>query len=271
MERERDNIRLVEYDILRKHPEVYAFSTYRQGGVSTGAYASLNCTPYVGDDPQCVLRNQQILAEALPCRPQELVIPWQNHGTQSLAIDEAYLAATPDERHRMLQGVDALMTSLPGVCLCISTADCIPILLYDHTHRVIAAVHAGWRGTVSMIVLHTLRRMHELYDTEGEDLSACIGPGISCYAFEVGTEVADAFHKAGYTLDGIIYYDPTRNKNHIDLPRANAIQLEQFGLLDSQIEDCRICTYSQCEDFFSARRLGIKSGRILSGIMLVDK
>ena len=113
--------------------------------------------------------------------------------------------------------------------------------------------------------------MHELYDTEGEDLSACIGPGISCHAFEVGTEVADAFHKAGYTLDGIIYYDPTRHKNHIDLPRANAIQLEQFGLLDSQIEDCRICTYSQCEDFFSARRLGIKSGRILSGIMLVDK
>ena len=80
IERERDNIRLVEYDILRKHPEVYAFSTYRQGGVSTGAYASLNCTPYVGDDPQCVLRNQQILAEALPCRPREWVIPWQNHG-----------------------------------------------------------------------------------------------------------------------------------------------------------------------------------------------
>ena len=174
MERYVGNIRLVEYDILLKHREVYAFSTYRQGGVSTGAYASLNCTPYVDDDPQCVRQNQEILLNTLPHRPCELVTPWQTHGTDILTVDEDWLVATPERRHHLLQGIDAMITDKPGVCLCVSTADCIPILLYDHVHRVIAAVHAGWRGTVNFLVLRTLRRMHEYYGTEAFDVLACI-------------------------------------------------------------------------------------------------
>ena len=229
MERYVGNIRLVEYDILLKHREVYAFSTYRQGGVSTGAYASLNCTPYVGDDPQCVRQNQEILLNTLPHRPRELVIPWQTHGTDILTVDEDWLVATPERRHHLLQGIDAMITDKPGVCLCVSTADCIPILLYDHVHRVIAAVHAGWRGTVNFLVLRTLRRMH---------------------------------------MHAIATYDPCAKKHHIDLPEANAIQMKYFGMHEDFIEDCRICTYRRHEDFFSARRLGAKSGRILSGIML---
>ena len=268
MERIVGNIRLVEYAILRKHFEVYAFSTYRQGGVSTGAYASLNCTPYVDDDPQCVRQNQEILLNTLPHRPCELVIPWQTHGTDILTVDEDWLVATPERRHHLLQGIDAMITDKPGVCLCVSTADCIPILLYDHVHRVIAAVHAGWRGTVNFLVLRTLRRMHEYYGTEAFDVLACIGPGISWEAFEVGDEVFDAFHKAGYPMHAIATYDPCAKKHHIDLPEANAIQMKYFGMHEDFIGDCRICTYRRHEDFFSARRLGAKSGRILSGIML---
>ena len=148
-------IPLVEYGILHGHPEVCAFSTTRRGGISTGAYASLNCTPYTGDAPECVRRNRKILAEALPFPPRELVIPWQTHGTQVLPIDKDYLNSTPDERKALLQGIDALTTREPGFCLCISTADCIPLLLYDVRHRVVAAIHAGWRGTVAGIATHT--------------------------------------------------------------------------------------------------------------------
>ena len=270
MERKAGGIRLVEYNILRKHPEVYAFSTYRQGGVSTGAYASLNCTPYVGDDPLCVLQNKKILLNALPHCPREWVIPWQTHGIDILNIDEDWLTATPEKRHHLLQGIDAIITDKPGVCLCISTADCIPILIYDPAHQVIAAVHAGWRGTVNHLVLRTLRRMHELYGTEANNVLACIGPGISWEAFEVGDEVFDAFHKAGYPMHAIANYKPSRGKHYINLPEANAIQIKSFGTHYSFIEDCHLCTYTHHEDFFSARRLGTKSGRILSGIMLVD-
>lgn len=92
-----------------------------------------------------------------------------------------------------LEGIDALVTDIPGCCICISTADCIPILLYDKQHQAIAAVHAGWRGTVNFIVGHTLERMRAVYGTVGEEVVACIGPGISLESFEVGDEVYEGF------------------------------------------------------------------------------
>ena len=83
-----------------------------------------------------------------------------------------------------------------SVFICISTADCIPILLYDRKNQVVAAAHAGWRGTVNYIAGHTLDRMRALYGTDGKDVIACIGPGISLPSFEVGEEVYEAMHIA---------------------------------------------------------------------------
>ena len=256
---------MLEYALTRSCPDIFCFSTTRHGGVSTDAYASLNCTPYTGDNPVCVQRNQERLLQNLPQRPAELIIPWQTHGTRVLPIDDIYLQATPDERHALLQNIDALVTRLPGLCLCISTADCIPILLYDRRHRAIAAVHAGWRGTVNFIAGRVLDRMHALYGTRGEDVSAVIGPGISLQAFEVGAEVYEAFRLAGFPMERIARRE---TKWHLDLPEANRLQLLDFGVPSSAIESCGICTYTQCDDFFSARRLGVQSGRILTGIFI---
>ena len=248
-----------------QYPEICAFSTTRRGGVSTGTYASLNCTPNTGDAPQCVSRNQEILLAALPQHPRALVIPWQTHGTRVLPIDDAFLSANEEQRHALLQGIDALVTDRPGICLCISTADCIPILLYDKKHQAIAAVHAGWRGTVNFIVGHALEQMRTFYGTDGADVSAVIGPGISLRAFEVGDEVYEAFCQADFPMERIARRE---SKWHIDLPEANRLQLLDFGVPSSAIETSGICTYTQYDDFFSARRLGVKSGRMLTGIML---
>lgn len=256
---------MLEYALSRSCPDIFCFSTTRHGGVSTGAYASLNCTPYTGDLPEHIQRNQERLLQNFPQRPAELIIPWQTHGTRVLAIDNTFLAANTGQRHDRLQGIDALITRLPGICLCISTADCIPILLYDRRHRAIAAVHAGWRGTVNFIVGHTLEQMHTLYGTRGEDISAVIGPGISLQAFEVGDEVYDAFRLAGFPMERIAR---RQDKWHINLPEANRLQLLDFGVPSVAIELSGICTYTQCDDFFSARRLGVQSGRILTGIQL---
>ena len=256
---------MLEYGLNRLCPGIFCFSTTRHGGVSTGNYASLNCTPYTGDDPDCVLQNQEILLSALPQRPQELIIPWQTHGTQVLSINEAFLSAGEEQRHALLQGVDALVTDLSGICLCISTADCIPILIYDAKHGAIAAIHAGWRGTVNFIVGHALERMRTLYGTDGADVSTVIGPGISPDAFEVGDEVYEAFRLADFPMDRI---SRRREKWHIDLWEANRLQLLDFGVPSASIEMAGICTYTYYEDFFSARRLGIKSGRMLSGIVI---
>lgn len=261
-------IRWTGYRLTQSFPTVTAFSTTRHGGVGSGAYASLNCTPYTGDADECVHRNQELLMQSLPQHPQELVIPWQTHGTDSLIIDDTYLQAPAKERHRMLQGIDSLITREPGVCLCISTADCIPVLLYDKKNHAVAAIHAGWRGTVNRIVLHTFRRMEALYGTRGEDIHAVIAPGISLAAFEVGEEVYEAFRAAGFPMPYIAQWHNDTHKHHLDLPAANVLQLLDLGVPEEQIEQSGLCTYTRHKDFFSARRLGIRSGRMLTGIML---
>lgn len=260
--------KMLGYELLASYPGISCFVTTRHGGCSQGNYASLNCTPYTGDEAEAVRRNQEIVCSSLPQRPQELVIPFQTHGTKALVIDGTYRQASAEERHSMLQGIDALITREPGCCLCISTADCIPILLYDRKNGAVAAVHAGWRGTVNRILAKTLHRMQTLYGTTGRDLIACIGPGISLAAFEVGDEVYEAFRTEGFPMDYISKWYPSTHKWHIDLWTANRLQLSDFGVPSPQIEKAGICTYRQHEEFFSARRLGIKSGRILSGIML---
>lgn len=260
--------KMLGYEVLSSYPNISCFVTTRHGGCSQGDYASFNCTPYTGDDAGNVLRNQEILCSSLPQLPKELIIPYQTHDTKVLAIDEAYLQANKEERHTLLQGIDALITRKLGCCLCISTADCIPILLYDKEHQAIAAIHAGWRGTVNYILGHTLDKMRTLYGTDGKDIIACIGPGISLPAFEVGDKVYEAFRENGFRMEYISEWKPETHKYHIDLWAANRLQLLDFGVPSAQIETAGICTFTQHEDFFSARRLGIKSGRILSGIMI---
>ena len=264
-----DDNHLLIYDLPASQGRVVAFSTTREGGCSTGAYASLNCTAYTGDNPACVERNQQLLRDMLPYPPQELVIPYQTHGTSCLTIDEIYLNASAEQKQKMLQGVDALTTNHAEICLCISTADCIPVLIYDQTHHAAAAIHAGWRGTVQRIVSQTLQQMQQRYGTEGKGCIACIGPGILLQAFETGDEVYEAFAAAGFPMSQLSYRHPSTQKYHLDLPAANLLQLQEFGIPIAQIEQSGICTYTQHDRFFSARRLGIKSGRILSGIMLM--
>ena len=170
---------MLGYESLSSYSNISHFVTTRQGGCSEGNYASFNCTPYSGDEAEKVRRNQTLLMEGMSQTPEELVIPVQTHETNCLLIGDAYLSASTQQRQAMLHGVDALITREPGYCLCISTADCVPVLMYDKKHSAIAAIHAGWRGTVAYIVRDTLLRMEKEFGTSGEDVVACIGPSIS--------------------------------------------------------------------------------------------
>ena len=258
MNRLTSDKRMLEYGILKPYSNISCFSTTRHGGCGKGAYATFNCTHYCGDKSEHVSSNLEILAASLSERPQVFVIPRQTHTTNVRII-----TALPFEEE--LQEVDAVVTDLKGYCLCVSTADCVPVLIYDAVRQVVAAVHAGWRGTVGRIVEKTLDAMKLHYGTEGEDVIACIGPGISLESFEVGDEVYAAFQEAGFDMNRIAR---RYEKWHLDLWEANRIQLLSHGVLPGRVEVAGICTYRCYEDFFSARRLGIGSGRILSGIMM---
>ncbi len=253
---------LRHYDMA---PGVTAFSTTRRGGYGTGSYGGFNVNAYCGDDPVAVERNRAALCSALGIDGSRLVMPRQTHGTAVRMVASELLTLSATTREMLLDGVDALISDLSGVCIGVSTADCIPVLLYDSEHHACAAVHAGWRGTVARIAVKTVEQMALSYGTRPEALRAYIGPGISAANFEVGDEVYDAFAAAGFPMERISRrYD----KWHIDLWECNVLQLEAAGVQRAAIGIDGTCTYDNSDEFFSARRLGTASGRIFTGIML---
>ena len=243
---------------------VIAFSSTRHGGCSTGNYAAFNINCYCGDQEENIRKNRQALCQKLDITDNCLIMPHQVHETQVAKIDEVFFSLTAAERQEALEGVDAVITNLKGVCIGVSTADCIPVLLYDAEHHAVCAVHAGWRGTVKRIVVKAVDAMTETYGTQPRQLTAQIGPGIHLDSFEVGDEVYEAFRQAEFPMEQI---SKKYRKWHIDLPACNRLQLIAAGLLPQSIKVSSVCTFQQSADYFSARRLGIDSGRIFTGIM----
>ncbi|MGL5938169.1 MAG: peptidoglycan editing factor PgeF [Phocaeicola sp.] len=268
MSRLINNKEMLEYDLLQSYSNIFCFTTTRNGGYSRGNYATFNCTDYCGDEAEDVAKNRELLLKRVDSPSVELVIPRQTHSDVVRVVDENYATLSDEQKRELLYGVDALVTNLPGYCLSVSTADCVPILLYDVVHKAIGVVHAGWRGTVARIVVKTVETMRKKYGTTSASLKACIGPSISLESFEVGDEVYDAFQKASFDMTHISKWNGEKGKWHIDLWEANRMQLVEWGVDPSHIEVAGICTLQQSSLFFSARRLGIASGRILSGIVL---
>lgn len=244
---------------------VTAFSTTRHGGVSMGNYAAFNINPYCGDDADHVAHNRELLAQSLQIPASHIILPHQVHGIEHRAIAPELFSMSSDVRNRILESVDIVTTTMTGVCIGVSTADCIPVLLYDPTTRATAAIHAGWRGTVQRICQHAIAAMQCQYGTNPSQLHAIVGPGISLESFEVGQEVYDQFTEAGFDLTHLASW---HTKWHIDLPGINVEQLTDGGVLPENIHNAGICTYNHVDDYFSARRLGIDSGRIYTGIVL---
>ena len=250
------------YDLGR---DVTAFSTTRHGGYSTGNYAAFNINRYCGDDEQHIRQNHEALCAVLGISDNRLVMPHQVHLTKIATIDEDLLSLSAEQRLEALEGYDALMTNLRGVCIGISTADCIPVLLYDEAHQATCAIHAGWRGTVGRIVEKAVAAMKETYGTKPRQVKAQIGPGIHLDNFEVGDEVYQAFETEGFEMEKI---SKKYEKWHIDLPECNRQQLLATGVPPENIKVSPVCTFQQYADYFSARRLGINSGRIFTGIVV---
>lgn len=264
---------MIEMRIMRRpvlhfynlSPTLLAFSSTRHGGVSTGSYGEFNINHFCGDDEAHLGANLQALAEELGVDARHIVMPHQVHDVKCRLVDPMLIAADEKERARMLDGYDAVMTQLKGVCIGVSTADCIPVLLYDEPRQAVCAIHAGWRGTCARIVEKAVAEMQRCFGTHPQDLQAVIGPGISLDNFEVGQEVYDEFRRAGHDMSRIAR---RMTKWHIDLPHCNELQLVRTGVPQGRIYQSGICTWNQVDDYFSARRLGQQSGRIFTAIML---
>jgi YfiH family protein len=225
--------------------------------LSRGIIAGLNYGLNVSDQEEIVMKNRSELLGHLnfPLVTSTVVFPIQTH-SNNVAI------VTNENKYSIFKNTDALITNTPSILIGVLSADCVPILLYDPIKRVVAAVHAGWRGTVTEIISCSIQHMMREFNCIPNNIIAAIGPSISSTNFEVGDEVAIHFKDTCKHIG-------TNGKIHINLWLANKLQLLEIGVLEKNISISGICTYKNSTDFYSARRDGIQTGRLASIIGLI--
>lgn len=257
------NVQLLKYNIA---PSVSAFSTMRGADTDGGAYDGFNINAFCGDTKEHIAKCKDILAKEIEIAEEKILLPHQVHGVDFQIITPDFLTLPAHEQAMTLDGVDGVFTQMAGVCIGVSTADCIPLIIYDTEHHAACAIHAGWRGTVQYIALKAVKEMQTAFRSNPKKLKAVIGPGIQLRSFEVGQEVYDQFASANFDMNKIATH---MAKWHIDLPLCNKLQLIRAGIDEDNIILSDIDTFTS-HDFFSARRQGVKSGRIYTAIILED-
>jgi hypothetical protein len=265
---------------------VHGFSTRPGGASSLDGKPALNLGFTEWDARQLVAANRAKFAEAIGAQEMPLVTLRQFHS------DVIHVAAAPcDEAPK----ADALITSAPGLLLGVQTADCVPILLADTRRRVVAAIHAGWRGTLARIAVKTLGRMSMEFGTRPRDVVAALGPAIGRGCYEVGPEVAQAFaaqfSAAAEWFDGPFEqlahgeeplwlpwltmmppgHVPPPPRVQLDLRASNQWQLIDAGVPEKQISVSDLCTACRTDLLFSYRREGAKTGRSMAVIGIREK
>ena len=256
-----ERIQLLQFEKLLEFKDITHFSTTRTGGFSKNHLAGFNLGYTVGDDPKIVTQNLNLLAGVLDIDKKQLVSPKQTH-SKNIGVVTSTTNIFPN--------TDALITNIPGICIFVRTADCVPILLYDPVQKVVAAIHSGWRSTLQEISKHTVDRMQKEYGTQPKNLIAAIGPSIGPEVYEVGPEVVEQF-KNHFEFDNYITSVKNSDKGLLNLWKINHQILIDSGVPKKQIEVAGMCTYSNPDLFYSARRDGVKCGRLATGIMLKDK
>lgn len=245
-------------ELLAKSGFAHAFFT-REGGVSQGAYESLNFSSAVGDAPDRVRENLQRAAAHLGVPAARVYFASQVHG-----VDVLELTGDEEREHVLLERrADAVFSLTGGLACGVRTADCVPILVGDCQSGAALAIHAGWRGTVAGVVAAGVGALRARLGDDG-DLIAAIGPHISAAAFEVGPDVAASL-AACSAAQGVV--DRRGDRPHVDLRRIVRAQLESLGIAPAAIDDVAGCTVSEPARFFSFRRDGARSGRHLSAIV----
>lgn len=246
-------IRLYTSPVLPTDGFVHGFPE-RDGGVSTGARASLNLGKRWGDPAENVEENRRLLAVHAGYEPSALQATRHVHGTAVWAVGEP-LAADAE--------FDGLVCDRPGPVLGAFAADCVPILFADPIARVIGAAHAGWRGTVNGVATNVVTRMTEL-GARPARIRVALGPSIGPCCFEVGPEVVDQFRAALGEVPKLIVKGPAgaagAARDHIDLRVALRTMLERAGVGADTIDDRPPCTKCEPDRFFSYRRDGKDGG-----------
>jgi YfiH family protein len=240
---------------------INAFST-RGGGVSKFPSNSLNLAYFKGDDKLNVAENRRRFLEAIGAEATTVLTARQTHSTDRCFIEtnEQARGAQPD--------CDAMTTKLNGVLLAIQTADCLPVLIGDPKSGVIAAIHAGWRGTAGRITERTVADLMLVHGVNPRDCIAALGPSACAECYEVGEDVIERYKKEFGYWNKLFANFKEAGKAHLNVRAANVQQLKFCGFVEERIHVADYCTMHQDDLFFSYRREGKSqasgTGRLLS-------
>ena len=238
----------------------------RRGGVSEGAFTSLNMTAAQGDGEEQVRENWRILGRSFAIPEKSFLVLEQVHKDDVLVIQEDPAGLCGEK----VPVYDACVTQRPGVALCIKTADCVPVLLLDPCRQVIGAVHAGWGGTALRIAAQAVDVMVREFQCRPEDLLAAVGPSIGPCCYEVDERVYVAMRDQDGS-GSFFHSADSPGKWRLDLPLANRCQLIGRGLKSDNIELSGCCTSCRPDLFYSHRRAQGKTGRQVNFILLRDQ
>ena len=258
IEQNLNNIKLLKFLNLSNEKGCIHFSSTRTGGVSQGNLASLNLGYTVGDNPKLVTKNIELIQDSIHLNGSRIVFPMQTHSCNVRIVEND---------KNTFANTDALITNVPGVCVAVRTADCVPVLLFDPVKKVVAAIHSGWKGTIQKISQKTIEIMHQQFNVNPNDIIAGIGPSIGPKVYEVGSEVVEQFNSE-FRTESVIAPIPNSDKGLLNLWKVNKLILQESGISEKNIEIAEMCTYSNPKLFFSARRDSVKCGRLASGIMI---
>lgn len=236
--------------IFQQFSELIAVESNRHGGISKAPYTSLNLGLFTEDKPENVQENRSRFFESLGIKSSRVAHSYQIHRDKILKVT----------RCKAYEGYDALISSNKNSFMSVTIADCVPVLVYDAKNQAVAAIHAGWKGTVADITAKTIQMMQVEFNTNPADCYAYIGTCIDESSFEVDEKVAETFAYEFKTL----VKNGRKVKFFVDLKKANAAQLMKCGVPENQIEISKFSTVLDNQDYFSHRKEKGKTGRMMA-------
>tara|TARA_A100001035_G_C27780088_1_gene501281 strand:+ start:2181 stop:2933 length:753 start_codon:yes stop_codon:yes gene_type:complete len=244
---------------LKKFKNIRHCFFSKKGGFSKGLYKSLNCGKGSNDEKKKILKNLKIVADKMNVKPSHLVLMNQSHSNKVKIINK--------RNFRRKINSDAIITKINGLSLGVLTADCVPILLYDDSNKVIACIHAGWRGALSGIIRNTINKIRNM--NIKNNLFACIGPCIGGKNYEVDLKFYKKFISRSKKYK-IYFSNKTKIKKLFNLRNFVADRLLE---LEVKVDHVKFDTFSEKNIFFSYRRSKVLKqkdyGRCISTIKLI--
>jgi len=239
-----------KFESFKKYKDIAHLVTTKEGWVSG------NKPRFTGDSEAVYSGFRKELAISCEWDANQFVFPRQTHSDRVAVVTSENITNTIDD-------TDALITNERGLFICVQTADCVPILLFDPVKKVVAAIHAGWKGTISKIAKKTIGLMTDRFDCDPADIVAGIGPSIHIHAYEVGPEVVQAVEASFSNSPALLKPSMNEGKAYFDLWEANQTVLMESGIPEENIELMGLCSFEQGDLFYSARRDGTDTGRMV--------